>query len=98
MSSYIWGEDEQKVVFMECSDVDSDSPSINPKPDPLAAWETLDEDDIEKDQADHTFNLSTLFNFAPRNGNGLGSGYDDQASLDTFATGISQLSTTNIDT
>ena len=57
----------------------------------------MDEDEIEKDQADHKFDLSTLFNFAPRNGNGSGLGYDDQASLDTFAMGASQL-TSNIGT
>ena len=97
MSSNLWNEDEQRVVSMECSDADSDFPSITPKTDPLAAWETVDEDGIEKDQVNHKFDLSNLFNFALKNGNGSGSGYDDQASLDIFATGTSQL-TTNIGT
>ena len=72
MSSYIWDEDEQRVVFIECSEDDSDSPSITPKNTPLAAWKTVDVDDVRKDQADHKFDLSTHFNFAPRGVEGSG--------------------------
>ena len=50
---------------------------------------------MDKAQAAHTFDLSTLFNFPPRNGNGSGSGYNDQMSLVTFVTGTSKL-TVNI--
>ena len=46
---------------------------------------------MDKTQAAHTFDLSTLFNFSPRNGNDSGSGYDDQISLTSFATGTSKL-------
>ena len=45
---------------------------------------------MDKTQAAHTFDLSTLFNFAPRNGNGSRLGYDDQISLTSFATGTSK--------
>ena len=97
MSTYIWDEDEQQVVSTKGSDEESDSPSITPNRDPLAAWETVDDDDVKKDQADHKFDLSTLFNFAPRDGKDFDSGYDDAGSLRTFTTGISQL-TKNIGT
>ena len=91
MSSFSWDEDEQRVVSMDCSDDDSDSPSSENTSKPLAAWETVDDNEVDKDQAAHTFDLSTLFNFAPRNGKGSGSGYDDQMLLTTFATGTSKL-------
>ena len=97
MSFFIWDEDEQRVVFTQCSDNESDSPSIPPPNALLAAWETVDDDGIEKNQTDHKFDLSTLLNFAPRDEKGFGSGYDDHASLSTFATGTSQL-TKNIGT
>ena len=57
----------------------------------MAAWETVGEQDIENDQADHKFDLSTLFNLAPRGGKSYGSGYDDTGSLTTFATGCFRL-------
>ena len=87
MSPVSWDEDEQQVVSMEGSDDDSDSPSSENSSKPLAAWETVDDNEVDKAQAAHTFNLSTLFHFAPRNGNGSGSGYYDQYSLTSFATG-----------
>ena len=43
---------------MACSDADSNFPSITPQTDPLAAWETVDDDEIEKNQADHKFVLN----------------------------------------
>ena len=51
----------------------------------------MDDDKVDKAKAAHTFDLSTLFNFVLRNGNGSGSGHDDQMSLTTFATGTSKL-------
>ena len=80
---------------MEDSDDESGSPSPDEPTKPLASWETVDEDEVKKSQAAHIFDLSTLFNFAPRNGNGAGSGYGDQISFTTFATGTSKL-TVNI--
>ena len=77
MSSFYWDEDEQRVVSMEGSDDDSDPPSSENSSKPLAAWETVNDDEVDKAQAAHTFDLSTLFNFTPRDGNGSGSGYDD---------------------
>ena len=91
MSAYTWDEDEQRVVTTAFLGNDSDSPITAQSPDPLAAWEIVDDDGIEKDQADHKFDLSILFNFAPRDGKGSGSGFDDAGSLKTFATGTSQL-------
>ena len=95
MFSFFWDEDEQRVVSTEGSDDESDSPSPDEPTKPLAAWETVNEDEVEKSQAAHTFDLSTLFNFSPRNGNCSGSGYDDQISFTAFATGTSKL-TVNI--
>ena len=91
MSAYTWDEDEQRVVATAFSDNESNSPLLPQSPAPLAAWEIVDDDDIEKTQADHKFDLSILLNFAPRDGKGSGSGFDDAGSLYTFATGISQL-------
>ena len=91
MSSFSWDEDEQRVVSTEDSDDGSDSPSTDEPTQSLAVWETVDEDEVEKAQAAHTFDLSTLFKLAPRNENGSGSGYDDQISLTSFATGTSKL-------
>ena len=65
---------------MDGSEDDSDSPSSENTSKPLAAWETADNDEVDKAQAANTFDLSTLFNFSPRKGNGSGSGYDDQIS------------------
>ena len=96
MSSFSWDEDGQRVVSMEGYDDDSDPPSSCTTSKPLSAWETVDNDEVDKAQAAHTFDLSTLFNFVPRDGKGSGSGYDDQMSLATFATGTSKL-TMNID-
>ena len=91
MSAYIWDEDDLRVVNVAESDDESDSPLPGQTRAPLAAWETVDEDDIEKDQADHKFDLPTLFNLSPRDGKGAGSGFDDTGSLTTFATGTSHL-------
>ena len=91
MSTYTWDEDEQRVMTTAFSDNESDSPITAQSPAPLAAWEIVDDDGIEKDQADHKFDLSILFNFAPRDGKGSGSGFDDAGSRNTFATGTSQL-------
>ena len=91
MSSFSWDEDAQKVVSMDGSEDDSDFPSPENNSKPLAAWETVDDNEVNKSQAAHTFDLSILYNFAPRNGNGSRSGYDDQISLTSFATGISKL-------
>ena len=96
MSSFSWDEDEQRVVSMDGSGDDSNSPPSENTSKPLAAWETMDDDEVDKAQAAHTFNLSTLFHFAPRNGNGSGSGYDSQISLTSFATGTPKL-TMNIE-
>ena len=63
------------------SDDESDSPLTAQSLAPLAAWETVDEDDIEKDQADHKFDLSILFNFASRGRIGSGSGIDDAENI-----------------
>ena len=90
MSAYTWDEDYLRVVSLESSDEDSDSLLLARSTAPLAAWETVD-DDIVKDQADHKFDLSILFDFVPRDGKGAGSGFDDAGSLNTFATGTSQL-------
>ena len=87
MSSFSWDEDAQRVVFIDGSDDDSDSPSPENTSKPLAAWETVDDDEADKAQAAHTFGISSLFNFAPMNGNGSGSGYDDQISLTYFKIG-----------
>ena len=91
MSSFSWDENAQRVVSMDGSKNDSDSPSSENTSKPLAAWETVDDDEADKSQAAHTIDLSTLFNFAPRNGNSSGSGYDDQILLTSFATGTSKL-------
>ena len=91
MSSFSWDEGEQRVVSTDGSDDESESPSNVAPAVSLVAWETVDDDESEKNQEDHTFDLSALFNFAPRNGNGSGSGYDDQVSLTTFATDTSKL-------
>ena len=78
------------------ADSDNESDSLLPAQSlaPLAARETVDEEDIKKDQADHKFDFSTLFNLAPRDGKGAGSGFGDAGSLNTFATGISHLTQT----
>ena len=89
MSAYTWDEDEQRVVSIASSDNDSDSPIPAQSPAPLAALETVDDDNIEKDHADHKFDLSILFNFAPRDRKGSGSGFDDADFLNIFATGTS---------
>ena len=73
-----------------CPDNNNDSPITAQSTACLAAWETVDEEDIEKYQADHKFDLSTLFNFAPRDRKDSGSGFDDAGSLNTFANGFSQ--------
>ena len=91
MAAHRWDEDELQVVPVDDSDDDSDSPLATQPSAPLAAWETVDEQDIDTEQADHKFDLPTLFNLAPRDGKGSGSGYDDTGSLTTFATGCSQL-------
>ena len=91
MSSFSWDENEHRVVSTDGSDDESESPSNEAPAVTLAAWETLDDDEIEKNQEDHTFALSTLFNFVLRNRNDSGSGYDDQVSLTSFATGTSKL-------
>ena len=46
-------------------------------------WETVDDDEVDKAQTAHTFDLSTLLIFVPRN--------DDEISLTSFATGTSKL-------
>ena len=79
------------MVTAAFSDNDSDSPMTAQARAPLAAWKIDDDDNIEKDQTDHKFDLSILFNFAPRDGKGYGSGFDDDCSLNIFATGTSQL-------
>ena len=76
MSSFSWDEDAQRVVSMDDSDDDSDSPSSEITSKPLEAWKSVDNDEVDKAQTAYTSDLSTLFNFAPRNGNGPGSGYD----------------------
>ena len=91
MSSFSWDEDAQRVVSMDGSNDDSDSPPSENTSKPLVAWKTVDDDKVDKAQAVHTFDLSILFNFAPRNGSGSGSDYDDQISLATFATSTSKL-------
>ena len=55
MSAYIWDKDEQRGVSNASSDNDSDSSITAQAPAPLAAWETVDDDNIERDQADHKF-------------------------------------------
>ena len=61
MSSFSWDEDAQRVVSTDGSDDDSDSPPSDNTSKPLEAWETVDE--VDKAQAAHIFDLSTLFNF-----------------------------------
>ena len=90
MLAYTWDEDDLRVVTLADSDDGSDSPRTAQSLAPLAAWETVDEEDIEKDQADNKFDLSTLFNLAPRDGKGADSDFNDAGSLNTFATGTSQ--------
>ena len=63
MSSFSWDEDAQRVVSTDDSNDDSDSPPSENTSKPLAACETVDDDEVDKTQTVHTFDLSTLFNF-----------------------------------
>ena len=91
MTNYTWHADEHKVVCTK--DDDSNSPVQPITNAPFAAWENVDDADVEMDQKKLDIDLTILFDFRPRNGHGTGSGFDDNSSLKTMATGTSQLTT-----
>jgi len=91
MTNYKWHKDEHRVVCIVEDDINSPvQPLTNA---PYAAWENVDDADVAMDQTELNIDLTTFFDFRPRNGHGTGSGYDDNASLNTMATGTSQLTT-----
>ena len=81
MSDYTWHQDEHRVVSLKATDTNSPVQPITNAP--FAAWENVDDADVEMDQTELAIDLPTLFDFRPRNGHGTGSGYDDNASLNT---------------
>jgi len=91
MTNYKWHKDEHRVVCIAEEDINSPvQPLTNA---PFAAWENVDDADVEMNQTELNIDLGKLFDFRPRNGHGTGSGYDDTCSLKTMATGTSQLTT-----
>ena len=79
--------------MVSTTDDDPDSPVQPLNNAPFAAWENVDDADVEIDQIELNIDLTKLFEFRPRNGHGTGSGFDDNCSLQTMATGTTQLTT-----
>jgi len=91
MTNYTWHREENRVVSTADDDIDSLVQPLNNAS--FAAWENVDDADVEMDQTELNIDLTKLFDFRPRNGHGSGSGFDDNSSLQTMATGTSQLTT-----
>mmetsp|Transcript_13207 Transcript_13207/g.27689 ORF Transcript_13207/g.27689 Transcript_13207/m.27689 type:complete len:91 (-) Transcript_13207:8-280(-) len=83
MSNYTWHGDEHKVVCTK--DNESDSPVQPLTNAPFEAWENVDDADVEINQAKLEIDLTTLFDFRPRDDHGTGSGFDDNSSLKTVS-------------